>query len=248
MVQPGRSCRTKDLADRVVIVTGAGRGIGRAIAVAFGEEGARVVPVARTKDRIAETEKETLRAGAREAVGVAADVSKEQDVKGIVRMCIERWGRVDVVVNNAGIIIPAPVIETELSDWHTVISTNLTGSFLFMKYVGGEMIKQKSGSIVNISSSSATHPFEGFGTYSATKAGIEALTRTMADELKDFGVRVNAISVGLTDTPAVRERLTDLDYNTLLRPEQIASTAVFLASDAASGITGTTIPVWGKRR
>lgn len=235
------------LSRKVVVVTGAGRGIGRAIALAFAREGARVVAMARTKAVIAEVEEDALRAGASEALGLAADVSKEEDVKAVVKTCMERWGRIDVAVNNAGIIIPASVIQTQPSDWNKVVATNLTGTFLLMKYAGGCMAKQGSGSIVNISSSSAVHPFTGFGAYSATKAGVEALTRVLAEELKECGVRVNAISVGLTDTPAVRERLRDLDYSALLKPEEIASVAVFLASDAASGITGATIPVWGKR-
>ncbi|HHY39610.1 MAG TPA: SDR family oxidoreductase [Clostridia bacterium] len=235
------------MSEKVVIVTGAGRGIGRAIALAFAREGARVVALARTKAMITEVEVEAVRAGAPEALGLTADVSEEEDIKAVVKTCMDRWGRIDVAVNNAGIIIPSPVIETQLTDWNKVIATNLTGSFLLMKYAGECMVAQRSGSIVNISSSSAVHPFLGFGTYSATKAGIEALTRVLAEELKEYGIRVNAISVGLTDTPAVRERLTDLDYGTLLRPEEIASVVVFLASDAASGITGATIPVWGKR-
>lgn len=235
------------LREKVVIVTGAGRGIGRAIALAFAREGARVVALARTRAMIAEVEVEAMQAGAAEALGLTADVSQEEDIKAVVKTCMDRWGRIDVAVNNAGIIVPAPVIETQLADWNKVIATNLTGSFLLMKYAGQCMVAQRTGSIVNISSSSAVHPFIGFGTYSATKAGIEAITRVLAEELKEYGIRVNAISVGLTDTPAVRERLTGLDYSTLLRPEEIASVAVFLASDAASGITGATIPVWGKR-
>jgi len=234
-----------ELAGQVAIVTGAGQGVGRSIGLKFAAAGASVVLVARTQAAIDGVAEECRQKGAR-ALAIAADVADEEAVKAIVSRTVAEFGRLDILVNNAGVIIPAAVVDTELKDWERVMATNLTGAFLFMKYCGREMMARRQGRIVNISSAAAKIPFHGFGTYAATKAGMLGLTRVMADEMKPYNVRVNAINLGLTDTPAVRGRL-DVNPDELLKPEQIASVALFLASDASSGMTGADIDVFGNR-
>lgn len=204
-----------------------------------------MVLVARTQAAIDRVSEECRQKGAR-ALAIAADVADEEAVKKVVSRTVAEFGRLDVLVNNAGVIIPAAVVDTELKDWERVIATNLTGAFLFMKYCGREMMARRQGRIVNISSAAAKVPFHGFGTYAATKAGMLGITRIMADEMKPYNVRVNAINLGLTDTPAVRGRL-NVNPDDLLKPEQIADVALFLASDASSGMTGTDLDVFGNR-
>ncbi|HEY3315421.1 MAG TPA: SDR family NAD(P)-dependent oxidoreductase [Bacillota bacterium] len=233
------------LTGQVAIVTGAGQGVGRSIAIKFAGAGASVVLVARTQAAIDKVAEECRQKGAR-ALAIAADVADEAAVKAIVSRTLAEFGRLDVMVNNAGVIVPAAVVDTELKDWERVIATNLTGAFLFMKYCGREMMARRQGRIVNISSAAAKVPFPGFGTYAATKAGMLGITRIMADEMKPYNVRVNAINLGLTDTPAVRGRMS-VNPDDLLKPEQIADVALFLASDASSGMTGTDLDVFGNR-
>ncbi|MHB0885565.1 MAG: SDR family NAD(P)-dependent oxidoreductase [Bacillota bacterium] len=230
---------------QVAIVTGAGQGVGRSIGLMFAGAGASVVLVARTQSAIDRVAEECRQKGIR-ALAIAADVADEAAVKDIVARTLAEFGRLDILVNNAGVIVPATVVETELKDWERVVATNLTGAFLFMKYCGREMMARRRGQIVNISSAAAKVPFHQFGTYAATKAGMLGLTRVLADEMKPYNVRVNAINLGLTDTPAVQNRL-HIDPSELLKPEQIASVALFLASDASSGMTGTDVDVFGNR-
>ncbi len=234
------------LRGKAAIVTGAGQGIGRAIALALAGAGADVSLVARTQSAIDGVAEECRRLGVR-ALPVAGDVSSEEAVKRIVSRTMQEYGRIDILVNNAGMVIPAPVVEIETDDWHRVLAVNLTGPFYFMKYCGREMIAAKrGGKVVNIASTAADRYFPGFGSYSASKAGLLGLSMVFAEEMKPHNINVNAVNVGLTDTPAVRSRL-EVDPDELLRPENVADVVLFLVSDAAAGMMGAVVEVVGRR-
>lgn len=244
------------LAGQVAIVTGASRGIGRAIAIRFAQEGARVVVnyVAKA-DGAADVVKSIGDAGS-EAIAVAADVSQSADVQRLVERTLEHFGRIDTLVNNAGVMFTKPMLETSEDEWDRTIDVNLKGAYLCSKAVVPVMVRQQAGSIINMSSNSGLyHPSAmRFTEYVVSKAGLNGLTKAMA---LAFGphIRVNAICPGWIRTdmveeiePAVQQRI--LDETALGRwgtPDDIAASAVFLASAEASFITGELLIVAGGR-
>jgi 3-oxoacyl-[acyl-carrier protein] reductase len=244
------------LAGRVAIVTGASRGIGRAIALRFAEEGARiVVNYTANTDMAAEVAGE-IESASGEAVAIQADVSNGTDVKRLVGETMARFGRVDVLVNNAGVMFTKPMLEVSEDEWDRTIDVNLKGAYLCSKSVVPIMIDQQGGSIVNMSSNSGLyHPSAmRFTEYVVSKAGINGLTKAMALAFGPY-VRVNAICPGWIRTdmveeiePEVKQRI--LDETALARwgtPRDIADSAVFLASSEASFITGELLIVAGGR-
>lgn len=237
------------LKGKVAVVTGAGSGMGRAIAIRFAQEGAHVVIV----DISGGAEVSAALAGAG-AVACRADVSKAADVQRAIGLAVERFGRLDIICNNAGIQGPlAPTADYDEDEWDRVIAVNLKGVFLGMKYAIPEMLKVGGGSIVNTSSMAAIVAFPTLPAYSASKGGVSCLTRLTAAEYASQGIRVNAILPGAIDTGMTRGMPKDyLDgavAATLMgrigRPEEIANLALFLASDEASFITGTGTQVDG---
>lgn len=234
------------LAGKSAIITGAGQGIGRAIALTLARAGADVTLVARTQGAIDTVADECRALGVR-ALPVAGDVADEGDVRNVVARTMREFGRVDILVNNAGIVIPAPVVDIKTEDWDRVIGVNLSGPFYFMKHACREMISAgRGGKVVNISSTAAEDHFPGFGSYSASKAGLVGLGMVVSEEMKAHNINVNTINVGLTDTPAVRKRLA-VDPAELLRPENIADVVRFLVSDEAVGMVGAVVNVVGRR-
>jgi 3-oxoacyl-[acyl-carrier protein] reductase len=244
------------LAGKVAIVTGASRGIGRAVAERFAANGAKVVVnYTRGKDAAAAVVAEIVAAGG-EAIAVQADVSRVEDVRRLVKETLESFGRVDTLVNNAGVMIAKKVLETTEEDWDRTIDVNLKGAYLCSKEVAPVMIRQGAGSIVNMSSNSGLyHPSAmAFTEYVVSKAGMNGLTKAMA---LAFGpqIRVNAICPGWIRTdmveeiePATQQRI--LDETALKRwgtPGDVAASAVFLASDDAAFITGELLIVAGGR-
>ena len=253
------------LKNQVAIITGGGRGIGRAIALRFAREGAAVLLAARTQKQVDAVAAEIKGEGHR-AAGIAADVSRESGCAAIVQSARKHFGQIDILVNNAGILGPVKAIE-ELSpaEWDEVIAVNLRGPFLLSRLVLSEMYQRGSGAIINISSVAAKAAFQWNGPYAASKAGLVGLTRTMAAEAARKGVRVNAICPGpVAETEmsqalgkALADRLhADEDelfkgfLQTLLqgKPQtaaDIANAAVFLASPQSAAITGQTLNVDG---
>ena len=229
---------------RVAIVTGGGRGIGKAIAQGFAREGARVVVTARTAGEIADVAHEIVLAGG-EAIGVVCDVSDESNVQQMVDEAISQWGRIDILVNNAAANLPnIDVVDMDPDAWRRVVDVNLTGPFLCARAVLPKMIEQGSGSIVNISSIGGRHGSKGRGPYRAAKAGLINLTETLAAENFSHGVRVNCVCPGGVETEMLRVIGASLDRQ-LMTPDEMANVVLYLASDDSSAVTGTSIDAFG---
>lgn len=250
------------LKDQVAIITGGGSGIGRSISFAFASEGARVVVAARNFARLKEVADDINSRGGK-AAAMAVDITNEMNVQEMVARTVEEFGRIDVLVNNAGIPGPtANIVDMDLDKWNEVITINLTGAMLCSRAVLGNMIVRKSGSIINISSVGGMSGFAMRSAYCVSKMGIIGLTETMAIEVGEHNIRVNCISPGAVrgdrilnsarakgkalgiDSERVLERLTkDYSFKRLIEPSEIAAAAVFLASDQASAITGHNLVV-----
>jgi NAD(P)-dependent dehydrogenase (short-subunit alcohol dehydrogenase family) len=239
-----------NLEGKVAIVTGAGRGIGRAIAERFASEGADVLCLGRTLEPLEETV-ELCGSG----WALRADVSRGEDVERAVSTALGRWGRIDVLVNNAGIDDETPFLEIDPERWNEVIATNLTGVFLISQRVARAMRDAGGGVILHNISIDASGGDGPFASYNASKAALLGLNRTMALELAQHGIRVNGVSPGFTHTvmteKAVGPRLIEylngsfdrVPMRRLVRPEEVAAAFAFLASDDASGITGHNLTV-----
>jgi NAD(P)-dependent dehydrogenase (short-subunit alcohol dehydrogenase family) len=238
------------LKNKVVIITGSSRGIGKAIAMLFAKEGAKVV--INCKDHIDEAKKVVETIGENNAFFVQADVSKEEDVKRLILETIKKFGRVDILVNNAGIIFREGDWKSGENIWHATMDINLTSAWLMIREVAPIMLKQKSGSIVNISS---IYGFLGAASvlaYSAAKGGVITMTKAMAKDLAP-NIRVNAVAPGNVMTDMTKEAGEDVikffnEQTPLKRsaePEEIARAVLFLASEDASFITGELIVVDG---
>jgi 3-oxoacyl-[acyl-carrier protein] reductase len=232
---------------QVVIVTGAGHGIGRAVAERFAAEGARVAVNDVSEPRASEV----ARAIGQPAIAVPADVSSKTAVDGLFDRVLARFGRLDVLVNNAGNIHAARhFLDGDEAWWDQLLDVNLKGSFLCAHRAAHHMARRRSGVIINMSSGGATKAHRGNVAYDASKGGIEAMTRAMALDLAPYGVRVNAIVPGLIrtydlDEPAAIERGKVVPLGRLGSPEDLAGPTVFLATDDARYITGACLVVDG---
>lgn len=237
-----------------VIVTGAGQGIGLAIAVRFAAEGAEVLLVGRRPEPL-EKSVETIAADGGRAFAHPADVADPGQVRETVSAAMARWGRIDVLVNNAGVAEEVPFLEIEVAGWDRVLGTNLRGAFLMAQAVASEQVSTGGGSIIHIASIDASGGDGPYASYNASKAGLLGLSRTMAMELGRHGIRVNCVSPGFTHTEmtesAVPPEMMDYLVNRfdrvpmgrLVKPEEIAAACAFLASDDASAITGVDLTV-----
>jgi len=239
--------------DKVVLITGSSRGIGRSIAVTFAKAGANVIINYKNNDREAAIITDIISSYGNKCLCIKADISKEEDVKRLINAVINEFGKIDILVNNAGIAIDADFNERKVKDWNDTLNTNLVGAFLTSKYAGVHMIEAKKGKIINISSTngiSSTYPYSI--DYDASKAALINLTKNLAIQYAPY-INVNAVAPGWVDT----EMNSDLPKNYLKKekekillkrfaePEEIADVVLFLASDVARYINGETIRVDG---
>jgi 3-oxoacyl-[acyl-carrier protein] reductase len=244
---------SKALAGRVAIVTGGSRGIGLAIARSLAEDGASVVVSGRDSGRLDNAAKELESCGGGGVLAIAADAAKRADVDRLVEAARERFGRLDVVVNNAGITRDQLLVRMKDEDWDQVLDTNLRGVFLMTRAAAKAMMRQRSGRIINVSSTAGAMGNPGQINYSAAKAGVVGLTKAAARELAHWNVLVNAVAPGLIETdmtadipPAAREALmAQVPLKRIGTGREVAETVRFLAGDGAGYITGQVIHVNG---
>jgi NAD(P)-dependent dehydrogenase (short-subunit alcohol dehydrogenase family) len=248
-----------NLKGKVVIVTGAGKGIGKALALAFAREGADVVVVSRTFSEVKEVAAQIAGMG-RRALPLKVDVSRRSDVLKMVNSTVARFRRIDVLVNNAGVLGPVGLlVENEVDSWVNTIEVNLVGTFFCCREVLPTMMKQRCGKIINLSGGGAASPRPRFSAYASSKTAVVRLTETLAEEVKEFNIQVNTIAPGAVDTrmqdqvlaaseaagkKAIEEskRVKATGGTPLKMPVELA---IFLASDASNGLTGKLLSaVW----
>ncbi len=241
---------------KVVLVTGAGRGIGRAIALAFAAEGGRVAANDISPDGVERTA-QTIREAGGEAMAYVADVANKMAVQTMIETVRDRFGRIDILVNNAGVEPHASLLSLDEYDWDRTLAVNLKGPFLLMQSVGRVMVDQgEGGVIVNIGSiAGRAHGLKDRAAYVASKMGLLGLTREAARELAAYNIRVNAVCPGVVETemtarlrqdPAMMARwLEEIPQGRLGQPEEVAAVVLFLCSDAARYVTGQALNVDG---
>lgn len=220
-------CRKPD--NTVALVTGAGRGIGRAICLALARAGAHVVAAARTESEINAVADEIARAGGK-ATAIPFDIAKEDEVAALFAKIRESFGRLDVLVNNAGTGVYGPLVDFSAADCERIMAVNVTGTLVCCREAMKLMITRRSGYIINISSVLGFKGYPNQAAYAASKHGVMGLTKSLAAEAQEYGIRVSAILPGGVDTEMIRRSRPDLDPSVLMQPEDIAGAVMYLLS------------------
>jgi glucose 1-dehydrogenase len=243
--------------DKVALITGASSGIGKAIATRFAAEGAHVVvnyrPGSESDSEAAQAEATSFGPS---SIAVAADVSKREDVERLMAEIVKQFGRIDIAINNAGIEIKKPFLDVTDDEWNKVIAVNLFGSYLVSQAAARQMVKQgQGGKLIFISSVHEDIPFPEYTAYCASKGGVRMLMRNLAMELAQYKINVNNIAPGAIATPinqvvlddpqATKNAISEIPWGRFGRPEEVASIALFLASDEAEYVTGSTYYIDG---
>ncbi|MFZ5814719.1 MAG: SDR family NAD(P)-dependent oxidoreductase [Bacillota bacterium] len=229
----------KRLQGKVALVTGASRGLGREIALAYAREGADLAVCARGEEGLRRVAAELEALGAR-VLAVRGDASDRQDVERIVSLTLSEYGRIDVLVNNASIfgVSPPPyLLDYPVDDFVAVLKVNTVGPFLVTRQVLGAMLQRGEGSVINLTSEAGVEGFAGWGAYSVSKFALEGLSRVWAEEVAGTGVRVNLVDPGEMDTEMHALAVPDCDYE-LARPEELTEVFIYLASDEARDVNG----------
>jgi NAD(P)-dependent dehydrogenase (short-subunit alcohol dehydrogenase family) len=228
-----------ELEDKVCLVTGASRGLGRALALELSRRGASLVINSRSV--CAQDLEEVERQIRRQVLSVCADVSKRADVERLVAEALARFGRVDVLVNNASALGPTPMpflADTPIEEFESVLRTNLNGPFMLTRALIGQMLGRGSGSIINVSSDAGVVGYANWGAYGVSKAALDHLTRTWAAELEGTGVRINSVDPGDMNTAMKRASEPDGDPAQWAEPETVTPVFIYLASDRSAGVNG----------
>jgi NAD(P)-dependent dehydrogenase (short-subunit alcohol dehydrogenase family) len=225
--------------NKVVMITGASKGLGRALAIAFAKEGAKLAICARSSESLLKVKDEAESLGA-EVLAVTADISNSRDVERFVAMSEEAYGHIDVLINNASILGPSPMpllLDYPEEDFAEVLRVNTVSTFLVTRRVISGMLERNNGSIINVTSEAGNTGYAGWGAYGISKFAVEGLTQTWADELKETNIRVNMVDPGEMDTDMHQLAVPDCDYP-LAKPEDVVDIFLYLASDKAAGING----------
>lgn len=231
---------------RVALITGVTGGLGAAVARAFAEEGASVVLAARRREEL-EMLAATLRLPPDRTLIAPADLTSPEAVEQVMQSAVERFDAIDVVAHLAGGFKGgAPAAETDVQTWQFLLNLNMTTAFLVARAALPGMLRRGAGKLVLVGSRDGTMPSAGFAAYGASKGGLEALVRALAEEARPRGVNVNAVAPSIIDTPANRRANPAADYSAWVTPESLAGVIHFLASDAARDVHGAVVPVYGR--
>jgi NAD(P)-dependent dehydrogenase (short-subunit alcohol dehydrogenase family) len=242
------------LRDKVAIVTGTSRGLGKSMAMALAEVGANIVLVGRNKEKLEEATHEVADFGVK-TLPVVADVTRAEEVEALVSRAIEKFGKVDVLVNNVGTYIGKPIVESTLEDWHNLINTNLTSTYLCSREVGKYMVERQRGKVINMAAALGALGANNATAYCASKGGVIQLTRALAVEWAKYNINVNAIAPGTMETEITRSMLEDptvrkavtgkIPLKRIGQPSDLAGAVIFLATQASDYVTGQTLFVDG---
>lgn len=241
-----------DVTNKVVIITGASRGLGKAMALGLANAGAGIV-AADVQD-VSKVVKEVTKKN-ENAIGLQVDVTKRKDIQNMVEQTLDQFGSIDILVNNAGVLMTGNAENIEEKNWRQVMDVNLTGQFLCAQAVGKQMIKQKSGKIINISSIAGISGYASSVPYSASKAGVILLTKTLAAEWGEHNIQVNAVCPGVFATDMTADLLEDDQFVEMIKnkvplgrhaePEELIGTVIYLSSDASDYVTGHALVIDG---
>ena len=239
---------------RVAVVTGGTSGLGRSIALALSAMGADVIPVGRRIDKVEQTTSEIASQGSR-TLAIAADVTRLEELDSLVQAVVEKFGRIDILINSAGAHLKKPAFEVDSDEWDLIQTTNLKATFFTCQRFAKVMRNQGGGSIINLSSVASFTDFEGTSVYGSSKAAVDKLTASLACEWAPFGIRVNAIAPGVFVTPMNEKHVVNSERGRKIlqrtpmgrfgKLDEIQGAAVFLASESARFITGIVLPVDG---
>ena len=247
-------CPEFSLPDKVALVTGAGRGIGRYLAQGLARYGADIIATGRTVSQLEEAAQEIRQLG-RRCLVVPMDITQKADIEKGVEKAFQHFGRIDILVNNAGINIPKPALEVTEEDWRRVLDSNLTGLFFCCQAVGRIMVNQKSGKIINISSQTGTMAIQWRAAYCSSKAGVNLLTKVLALEWGPHNINVNAVAPTFIETPMTKPMLENPAFREMVlnkillgrvgQPKDVLGAVIYLASEASDLVTGHVLLVDG---